>query len=86
MSDFDVAIIGTGWSGLSAARVLQAKGKKVLVLEAQDRRGGRALSKTIDGMIVDVGCSMIHGYDKGNPAREIAEAFGAVSAVWWGGR
>ncbi|KAL1717222.1 hypothetical protein EV715DRAFT_203753 [Schizophyllum commune] len=84
MSDFDVAIIGTGWSGLSAARVLQAKGKKVLVLEAQDHRGGRALSKTIDGMIVDVGCSMIHGYDKGNPAREIAEAFGADVQVLQG--
>ncbi|KAL1747912.1 hypothetical protein HDZ31DRAFT_60784 [Schizophyllum fasciatum] len=84
-STYDVAIIGTGWSGLSAARALQAKGKKVLVLEAQDRRGGRALSRTIDGMIVDAGCSMIHGYDKGNPAREIAEAFGADVQVLKGG-
>lgn len=78
-NQYDVAILGTGWSGLSAARSLQAMGKNVLVLEAQNRRGGRALSRTIDGMIVDVGCSMIHGYDKGNPARDIAESFGAVS-------
>lgn len=76
-NQYDVAILGTGWSGLSAARSLQAMGKNVLVLEAQNRRGGRALSRTIDGMIVDVGCSMIHGYDKGNPARDIAESFGA---------
>ncbi|KAL1747917.1 hypothetical protein HDZ31DRAFT_30869 [Schizophyllum fasciatum] len=80
-SEYDVIVIGTGWGGLSAARALQDAGKKVLVLEAQDRRGGRALSHTFDGMLVDVGCSMIHGYDKGNPARDIAESFGAEVQV-----
>ncbi|MDB5254216.1 MAG: hypothetical protein JWL80_282 [Parcubacteria group bacterium] len=37
----DIIIIGAGASGLMAARELSGKGKKVLILEARDRIGGR---------------------------------------------
>ena len=73
----DTIIIGAGWSGAVAARDLASKGFSVLVLEARDRVGGRA--KTHNG--IDVGCSWIHGYKEGNPARGIAEGLGIVSVA-----
>lgn len=46
MTTVDVAIIGAGFSGLSAALALHDGGQSVLVLEAQDRTGGRVWTVT----------------------------------------
>lgn len=46
---FDVIIAGAGVSGLSAARALVEQGRKVLVLEARDRIGGRVRTALKDG-------------------------------------
>jgi phytoene dehydrogenase-like protein len=42
--DYDVIVVGAGASGLGAASTLVDKGKRVLVLEARDRIGGRVHS------------------------------------------
>jgi monoamine oxidase len=58
----DVVIIGAGMAGLAAAQRLQAAGKTVLVLEARDRIGGRAVSDntTFPGVSVDLGAQWFH--------------------------
>jgi len=52
----DVAVVGAGLAGLSAARRLLEDGATVVVLEARDRVGGRTLNHDIgDGKVVEVG-------------------------------
>lgn len=52
----DVAVVGAGLSGLTAARRLSAQGLQVCVLEARDRVGGRTLNEQVaPGKIVEVG-------------------------------
>lgn len=52
----EVAIVGAGLAGLTAARELVAGGVDVAVLEARDRVGGRTVSEPIgDGKIVELG-------------------------------
>ena len=51
-----VAIVGAGFAGLSAALDLTKRGIDCLVLEARDRVGGRVLNHEIgDGKVVEVG-------------------------------
>lgn len=59
----DVVIIGAGLSGLHSASILSELGMKVIVLEANDRVGGRVQTvQTMDGPI-DLGASQIgRGY------------------------
>ncbi len=60
MTDADVIVVGAGAAGLSAARTLVDAGKRVLVLEARDRIGGRVWTDRTHGIIAR-GAEFIHG-------------------------
>ena len=51
----EVIIIGAGLAGLTAAKILKAAGKSVLVLEASDGVGGRVRTDEVDGYLLDRG-------------------------------
>jgi monoamine oxidase len=87
MEEPDVVIIGAGAAGTGAARTLAKAGLKTLVLEALDRKGGRAWTKTAAGSVVDLGCGWLHSGDR-NPwtriAGEIAIAVDRRPSAWGG--
>jgi monoamine oxidase len=93
-SNVDVAIVGAGAAGLSAARTLNAAGKSVVILEAMNRIGGRAFTESeILGVPFDWGCAWIHSADR-NPFFPLAKQWGfdlaqhddSVDRVYYGSR
>lgn len=75
MDQFDTIVIGAGVAGLTAARLLTDAGRRVVVLEARDRVGGRIWTDRADGLVTDLGASWIHGITD-SPVAAAAEAFG----------
>ncbi len=73
--DFEVAIIGAGAAGISAARMLTSLGRKVVVIEASSRVGGRAWTNEIYGLPLDMGCGWLHSGER-NPLVDMARAEG----------
>jgi phytoene dehydrogenase-like protein len=59
-----VAILGGGPCGLYAARVLSRAGIAVTVLDKGDRPGGLATSHKRGGNWYDMGCHMLHEFDR----------------------
>lgn len=57
--DTDVVVVGAGFAGLTAARLLSGLGHDVLVMEGRDRVGGRSVSTTIAGVPVDLGATFV---------------------------
>jgi monoamine oxidase len=68
---YDVIVVGAGAAGVAAARRLQDAGKRVIVLEARSRIGGRAWTQVVDGHPLDLGCGWLHSADR-NPWSAIA--------------
>src|SRR5690349_14091636 len=64
-------IIGAGAAGIAAARRLHDAGKRVIVLEARPRIGGRAWTMAAAGFPLDLGCGWLHSADR-NPWSGIA--------------
>jgi monoamine oxidase len=70
-----VVIIGAGISGLAAAKTLKEKGFNVVVLESQEKIGGRLRTNRSLGIAFDEGASWIHGIN-GNPITALAQKAG----------
>ncbi len=66
----DVAILGAGAAGITAARRLLALGLSVVLIEARDRVGGRALTARLAGQAVDLGAHWLHAADDNGLVRE----------------
>src|SRR5688572_18569820 len=58
----DVIVVGAGLAGLTAARELGNAGRRVLVLEARDRLGGRAFTSQFAGTEVELGGGFVHWF------------------------
>jgi monoamine oxidase len=70
-ADLDVVIVGAGVAGLAAARTLMAAHRSVLMVEARERIGGRAVTdSTTFGFPFDHGAQYIEA-GKTNPAMAI---------------
>ena len=75
MDRIDVAIVGAGAAGLTAAGELRRKGFEVAVFEARDRVGGRILTHR-DPRVplpIELGAEFIHG-EAPETARRLSEA------------
>ncbi len=58
--DADVIVIGAGLAGLQSARRLEAGGRTVMVVEAEDAVGGRVRTDVIDGFRCDRGFQLLN--------------------------
>jgi len=67
MTRHDCLIVGAGAAGLACGRTLSAAGKRVVLLEARDRVGGRIFTRRINGVgssgtiPIELGAEFIHG-------------------------
>ncbi|UTA67611.1 flavin monoamine oxidase family protein [Emticicia sp. 21SJ11W-3] len=60
MQTYDAIVVGAGYAGLTATRELLRAGKKVILLEARDRVGGRVHTQYFeDGSYVDLGAAWV---------------------------
>ncbi|MGB4777721.1 flavin monoamine oxidase family protein [Microbacterium sp.] len=75
MTEFDTIVVGAGVAGVTAARLLADAGRRVVVLEARDRIGGRVWTDRTGGYVTDRGASWIHGIDD-SPVAAATAAFG----------
>jgi monoamine oxidase len=73
---YDVIVIGAGPAGIGAARTVLSYGKSVLLLEAQDRPGGRAITDntTFREIGVDLGAQFFGKVVAGNVLFTVAQA------------
>ncbi len=74
---WDVIVVGAGIAGLRAAHILQQNGRRVLLLEARNRIGGRIWTEDYAGLALDLGAAWIHRTG-GNPITAVANQLGAT--------
>src|ERR1700760_1127097 len=75
-SEYDLVIIGAGAAGIAAAHAARDAGIRAIVVEAQDRGGGRAFTRFESfSRPFDRGCQWLPSADV-NPLTPLAERLG----------
>ncbi|CAN5238507.1 hypothetical protein BH23ACT9_BH23ACT9_12090 [soil metagenome] len=87
----DVAVVGAGLAGLTAARTLVGEGLSVRVLDAADGVGGRVRTDVVDGFRLDRGFQvMLTAYPTAQQVLDLRaldlRAFSPGALVWDGTR
>jgi len=85
---FDVIVIGAGAAGLAAARELSGAGKRVCIIEARPRCGGRIHTMHVADLAlpIELGAEFIHG--EAHETFSIVEAAALIACElpddhWW---
>jgi monoamine oxidase len=74
--EVDVAIVGAGAAGIAAARRIAGAGRRIVIIEAADRIGGRCITDTATfGVPIDRGAHWLHVPDL-NPLMRLAPQAG----------
>lgn len=88
---YDVIVVGAGAAGICAGRALHDAGKRVLVLEAQGRLGGRMFSDLIFAECpspIEFGAEFIHGENVATHSLLAQQGIGTnpvprYDCMWW---
>ena len=73
----DIVVIGAGAAGIAAARRIVSANRKVVVIEASDRIGGRCLTDTATFAVpFDRGARWLHNPETTNPLIRLARSTG----------
>ena len=59
-STYDVVVVGAGFAGVTAARELHRLGRRVVIVEARDRIGGRTWTEDTWGRPLEMGGTWVH--------------------------
>ncbi|HSX01707.1 MAG TPA: NAD(P)/FAD-dependent oxidoreductase [Candidatus Saccharimonadia bacterium] len=62
MSNHTIAVIGGGMAGTAAAHALLRQGHRVIIIEQQDRLGGRIHSHTMGDLTVELGAGFLSSF------------------------
>ena len=76
--DYDVAVVGSGVGGLCAGALLARRGFRTLLVEGQDRWGGRLSTIEKDGFKLPTGAILLH---RDGPLEKVFKEAGAKFEV-----
>jgi renalase len=82
MKPIDVLIVGAGWTGLTAASLLKAAGREVVVVDKARGPGGRSSTRRQDGFSFDHGAQYLTARDEGFRAQVEAWRDLGLIATW----